>query len=83
VTPPARPLVLERDTDLRHCPPFRQEDVLDRPVEAAGPAQPGDVPAARDDSSEETSFRNACCLIGREIVAERRRIPEVYRLLPR
>src|SRR5204862_1207206 len=46
---PARPLVLERDANLRHRPPLRQEDVLDRPVEAAGAAQPGDVPAARHD----------------------------------
>src|SRR5207249_12133033 len=28
---------------------FRQEHVLDRPVEAAGAAQPGDVPAPRHD----------------------------------
>jgi hypothetical protein len=34
-TRPARLLVLERDTDLRHGPPFRQEDILDRPVEEA------------------------------------------------
>ena len=32
-----------------HGSPLRQEDVVDRPVEAAGAAQPGDVPAARHD----------------------------------
>src|SRR5947207_15681684 len=46
---PARPLIFERDADWRHRPPLRQEDVLDRPVEAAGAAQPGDVPAPRHD----------------------------------
>jgi hypothetical protein len=47
-TGPARPLVLERNTNLRHRPPFRQEDALDRPVEAAGIAQTRDIPAPRD-----------------------------------
>jgi len=37
-TGPASPLVFERDANLRHRPPLRQEDVLDRPVEAAGAA---------------------------------------------
>src|SRR5207244_797841 len=46
---PARPLVFEWDANLRHRPPLRQEYILDHPVEAAGPTQPGDVPAARDD----------------------------------
>ena len=35
--------------DLRHRAPLRQIDVLDRPVEAAGAAQPGHVPAPGDD----------------------------------
>ena len=34
---------------MGHRPPLRQEDVLDRPVEAAGPAQPGHVAAPLDD----------------------------------
>src|SRR5271170_6048333 len=46
---PARPLVLERNANLRHRPPLRQEDVIDRPVEPAGAAQPGHVPATRHD----------------------------------
>ena len=46
---PARPLVVQRHADMRARPPLRQEDVLHRPVEAAGPAQPGHVPAPRHD----------------------------------
>src|SRR5215831_18525377 len=46
---PARPLVFQRDAGMRHRPPLRQEDVLDRPIEAAGAAQPGNIPAARHD----------------------------------
>src|SRR2546428_3655682 len=46
---PALPLVVQRGAGLNHRPPLRQEDVLDRPVEAAGAAQPGHVPAALDD----------------------------------
>src|SRR5919106_4397979 len=46
---PALPLVVQRSASVGHRPPLRQEDVLDRPVEAAGPAQPGHVPAPLDD----------------------------------
>ena len=46
---PALPLVVQRGAGLDHRPPLRQEDVLDDPVEAAGPAQPGHVPAPLDD----------------------------------
>src|SRR6516162_11482298 len=34
---------------MGHRPPLRQEDILDGPVEAAGPAQSGDVPAPGHD----------------------------------
>src|SRR5712691_5439361 len=46
---PTLPLVVQRDAGVDHRPPLRQEDILDRPVEAAGPAQPGHVPAPLDD----------------------------------
>src|SRR5439155_14337082 len=46
---PALPLVFQRDAGVGHRPPLRQEDVVDGPVEAAGAAQPGDIPAARND----------------------------------
>src|SRR5262245_28882851 len=46
--PPA-PLIVQRAAGPDHRPPLRQEDVLDRPVEAAGPAQAGHVPAPVDD----------------------------------
>src|SRR2546430_1381049 len=46
---PDPPLVVQRGAGLDHRPPLRQEDVLDDPVEAAGPAQPGHVPAPLDD----------------------------------
>src|SRR4029077_925038 len=46
---PALPLVVERDAGVRHRPPLGQEDVLTRPVEAAGAAQPSHIPAAGDD----------------------------------
>src|SRR5215831_7530702 len=46
---PARPLVLEWDADLRHRSPLRQEDILDRPVKAAGAAQTRDIPTPRHD----------------------------------
>src|SRR5262249_13320583 len=46
--PPA-PLVVQRDAGVDHRAPLRQEDVLDRPVEAARPAQSGPVPAPVDD----------------------------------
>ena len=46
---PAAPLIVQRDAGVDHRPALRQEDVLDRPVEAAGPAQPGHVPAPVDD----------------------------------
>src|SRR5262249_23118398 len=46
---PATPLVVERDAGVHHRAPLRQEDVLDRPVETAGRAHPGDVPAPLDD----------------------------------
>src|SRR5262249_33046385 len=42
---PARPLVLERDANLRHRPPFRQENVLDPPVKTARAPQTRHVPA--------------------------------------
>src|SRR6516165_438681 len=48
-TGPARPLVFERDADLRHGSALRQENVVDRPVEAAGAAQSRNIPAPRDD----------------------------------
>src|SRR5262249_62163726 len=47
---PAAPLVVERDARVHHRAPLRQEDVLDRPVEAPGRAEPSDVPASVDDS---------------------------------
>ena len=34
---------------MGHRPPLRQEDVLDRPVEAAGATQPRHIPASLDD----------------------------------
>src|SRR5215471_17998756 len=46
---PALPLIIKWGTGLDHRPPLRQEDILDHPVEAAGAAQPGHVPAALDD----------------------------------
>ena len=46
---PARPLIVQRDTNVRTRPPLWQEHVLHGPVEAAGPAQSGHVPASRDD----------------------------------
>src|SRR5262249_18345228 len=46
---PALPLVVQRGAGVGYRPPLRQEDVLDRPVEAAGPAQSGHVPALLDD----------------------------------
>src|SRR5579862_5256157 len=45
---PALPLVVERDAGMDHGATRRQENIVDRPVEAAGPAQPGHVPAARN-----------------------------------
>src|SRR5262249_36621738 len=46
---PALPLVVERDARVYHRPPLGQEDLVDRPVEAAGRAHPRNVPAALDD----------------------------------
>src|SRR5262249_4798541 len=46
---PAVPLVVERNAVVDHRAPLGQEDVLDRPVEAAGRAHAGHVPAALDD----------------------------------
>src|SRR5262245_30545519 len=46
---PALPLIVQRGASLDHRPPLRQEDILNRPVEAAGPAQPGHIPAPLDD----------------------------------
>src|SRR3954451_18778495 len=43
---PAFPLVVERDAGVHHRAPLRQKDVVYGPVEAAGAAQPGHVPAA-------------------------------------
>src|SRR5262249_57647277 len=43
------PLVVQRGAGEGHRPPLRQEDVLDRPVEATSPAQPGHVPTPLDD----------------------------------
>src|SRR5262249_53929629 len=48
-TRPAVPLVVERCAGMHHRAPLRQEHVVDGPVEAAGAAQPGDVPAAGHD----------------------------------
>src|SRR5439155_18023013 len=47
---PALPLIVERNAGVNHRAPLRQEDVVDGPVEAAGRAHPGDVPASLDDS---------------------------------
>src|SRR2546427_1784316 len=33
---PAAPLIVERDAGVHHRPPLREEDIVDRPVEAAG-----------------------------------------------
>src|SRR4029453_1285036 len=46
---PVAPLVVERDAGVDHRPPLGQEDVVDRPVEAAGCPEPGHVPAPLDD----------------------------------
>ena len=46
---PVAPLVVERDAGVDHRSSLRQEDVLDRPVEAAGCAEPGHVPASLHD----------------------------------
>src|SRR5881628_1245702 len=51
---PALPLVVERDAGVDHRSTLRQEDIVDRPVEAAGRAHPGHVPAALDDLSFRT-----------------------------
>src|SRR3954469_15085618 len=48
-TRPALPLVVERHAGMHHRAPLRQKDIMHGPVEAAGAAQPGDVPAARHD----------------------------------
>src|SRR5688572_6710992 len=46
---PVAPLVVERHAGVDHRAPLRQEDVVERPVEAAGGTEPGHVPASRDD----------------------------------
>src|SRR5437867_4407958 len=46
--------VVERDAGVDHRSTLRQEDIVDRPVEAAGRAHPGHVPAALDDLSFRT-----------------------------
>src|SRR4029453_1560357 len=46
---PALPLVVERDAGVDHGPPLGEEDVLDRPVEAARGAKTEHIPAPLDD----------------------------------
>src|SRR5205814_9522853 len=46
---PALPLVVEGDAGVDHRSPLRQEDVVDRPVEAAGRTESRHVPAPLDD----------------------------------
>src|SRR5262249_62047223 len=50
--PPPRPalhLIAGGPRGGNHAPPLRQEDILDRPVEAARGAQAGHIPRALDD----------------------------------